>query len=101
MLMAIIDNTSPVLRTNSTQFWQDELENAKILLHEIDKALHTLVMGGHQSYELDTGQSRQRVTRHDIKKLETWRSNLLVEIRRLEIQCGVGEPAVKIVRPGW
>ncbi len=99
--MAIIDTTSPVLKESSSQFWQDELHNAKVLLHEVDKALHTLIVGGHQSYELDTGQSRQRVTRQDLGKLETWRSSLLADIKRLEAMCGEGEPAVKIVRPGW
>ncbi len=99
--MAIIDPNSPALVDTSKKYWLDELANAKILLLEINKALQALISGGHQSYELDTGQSRQRVTRLEISKLQQWRSDLLCEIRDLEIACGVGESAVKIIRPGW
>lgn len=39
----------------------------------IDAAIDAMISGGHQSYELDTGQGKQRVSRLDLDKLRKQR----------------------------
>ena len=83
--MALIDPTNPINSENSCQYWQDELKNARVLLNEINKAIQALTIGNHQSYELDTGQSKQRVTRLDINNLNMQRQVLIGQIADLEL----------------
>ena len=70
--MALIDssfnNDSPL------QFWKNELNNARRLLYEIEKAIlyftqEALGSGGVQEYTIDTGQDRQTVKRSDLSSL--------------------------------
>lgn len=86
---------------SSKAYWLDELKNTKELLFEYNKAILALTTGGHQSYELDTGQTRQRVTRMDLSNLNEIRETLLSQIHDLEIKCGVNGHGTVISRPGW
>jgi hypothetical protein len=86
---------------SSLAYWCDELKNTKELLYEYNKAILALTTGGHQSYELDTGQTRQRVTRMDLSNLNEIRESLLSQIHDLEIKCGVNGHGVSIVRPAF
>jgi hypothetical protein len=99
--MPIIDSNNSANITNSTQYYSDELQNSRILLYETNKAILALTTGGHQNYQIDTGQSSQRVTRLDLSMLRDQSTNLLYRIRELEIYLGVGKPAVRHVTPGW
>ena len=99
--MAVIDSTSPVINESSTTFWEDELTNLKILLNKIDLAIQTLITGNHASYELDTGQTTQRVTRQDLQKLTEWRDSLMSSIRDLELKIGIGKKGIRYVRPAF
>ena len=85
--MALIDpsfsNDSPL------QFWKDELNNARRLLYEIEKAIlyftqEALSSGGVQEYTIDTGQDRQTVKRSDLSSLYVRQKELLNIISILE-----------------
>ena len=97
----IIDPTSPAVDESSDTFWKDELTNLKILLNKVNTAIQTLITGNHASYEIDTGQTTQRVTRQDLEKLSVWRDSLMSSIRDLELKLGVGKSGVRYVTPAW
>ena len=65
------------LSGNDTQIYsehlEDEFQNLKTLIFKYDEAIAALLSGGHQSYQLDTGQSMQRVTRFNIKEIQEMR----------------------------
>ena len=87
------------------QFWSDELENAKILLVEVEKAIKALTSdmvasGGVQSYTLNTGQDSQTVTRADVSQLYAKREALLKSIDDLERKLGLHGGA-RIIVPAY
>lgn len=87
------------------QFWQDELDNAKILLIEVEKAIKALTSdmvssGGVQSYTLNTGQDSQTVTRADISQLYARRAELQKNINDLERMLGL-HGAARVIVPGY
>lgn len=88
-----------------SDFWIDELENAKILLVEVEKAIKALTSdmvstGGVQSYTLNTGQDSQTVTRADISQLYAKREALLKSIDDLERKLGLHGGA-RIIVPAF
>lgn len=97
----IIDPTNPIVTESSCDYWQDELINTRILLSEINKAIQALTIGNHSRYELDSGQTRQTVSRLDLDKLTTQRNDLLSQIDDLEKKCGINGRGTIIARPYW
>ena len=96
--MALIDpsfsNDSPL------QFWKDELNNARRLLYEIEKAIlyftqQSIAAGGVQEYTIDTGQDRQTVKRSDLSSLYIRQKELLNQIAILESRVRSGGGAVR------
>ena len=67
----------PALSGNDTETYAEHLENEyqnlKNLVFQYDEAIAAILTGGHQSYQLDTGQSMQRVTRFNIKEIQEMR----------------------------
>ena len=97
--MALIDpsfsNDSPL------QFWKDELNNARRLLYEIEKAIlyftqEALSSGGVQEYTIDTGQDRQTVKRSDLSSLYIRHKELLNIISILETRVRPAGGAVRV-----
>lgn len=87
------------------QFWKDELDNAKILLVEVEKAIYALttdmvLSAGVQSYTLNTGQDSQTVTRADISQLYFKRAELIKNINDLERMLGM-HGAARVIIPGF
>ena len=85
--MALIDPSFN--NDNPLQFWEDELNNARRLLYEIEKAIlyftqEALSSGGVQEYTIDTGQNRQTVKRSDLSSLYIRQKELLNQIAILE-----------------
>ncbi len=99
--MALIDGSHEITTQTTTEFWQDELVNSKVLLVEIEKAILTITQQNHQSYKLNSGQSSQTVTRADLPSLINRRQELIGQIRQIEILLGVGNPSVITAKPGW
>lgn len=79
-------------------FWAERLEKAKQQLTALDEAISALESGA-QSYTLDTGQSRQTVTRHQIGDLYRRQEKLLEQIASLESRCSGG--GAFVARPGF
>lgn len=97
--MALIDpsfnNDSPL------QFWEDELDNARRLLYEIEKAIlyftqEALSSGGVQEYTIDTGQDRQTVKRSYLSSLYVRQKELLNIISILETRVRPTGGAVRV-----
>ena len=97
--MALIDpsfnNDSPL------QFWEDELNNTRRLLYEIEKAIlyftqEALSSGGVQEYTIDTGQDRQTVKRSDLSSLYVRQKELLNTISILETRVRPTGGAVRV-----
>lgn len=88
-------------KESQRRFWLDELENAKRLLHEIEKAIlfltqKTIEAGGVQEYTIDTGQDRQTVKRADLSSLYVRQKELLGLIDMLESRLRPAGGAVRI-----
>lgn len=93
------------IEESQDKFWMDELENSKILLNEIEKAIYALTVdvaksGGVQSYTLNTGQDSQTVTRADIGSLYMRRDNLIKLIDDLERKLGL-HGAARVIVPAY
>ena len=97
--MALID---PSFNNDSPQqFWEDELNNARRLLYEIEKAIlyftqEALSCGGVQEYTIDTGQDRQTVKRSDLSSLYIRHKELLNTISILETRVRPAGGAVRV-----
>ena len=101
--MPVIAEDHPALSGDPNQFWKDELSNSRILLYELNKAIHALTKKEIRQYTINTGQDVQTVTRHDLPSLLERREKLLKEIEELEIKLGIKEPqgAAYQVTPAW
>lgn len=99
--MAVIDPNSPVIGESCSTFWSDQLTNKKILLYNVQLAILQLETGKIQSYQLDTGQTSQRVTRQNISELYKAETDLLSDIRDLELKLGLCDKGTIQVRPNW
>lgn len=79
-------------------FWQGRLDKKKTQLAAYDDAITALASGA-QSYSLDTGQTRQVVTKANLTELRNMASTLEAEIATLMQRlggCGTFQ-----VRPAW
>ena len=97
--MALID--SSFTSDAPLQFWKDELNNARRLLYEIEKAIlyftqEALKSGGVQEYTIDTGQDRQTVKRADLSSLYVRQKELLNLIAILESRVRSTGGAVRV-----
>ena len=68
-------------------------------LFEYDKAI--LSVQNHKSYTLNTGQTTQTVTRHNLSELIEAKKDILNQMRELEMHLGIGKPSVIHVNPSW
>lgn len=91
---------------NPRDFWIDEYANSQTLLNQIDKAIYQLTanqasQNGIISYTIETGQTRQTVTKQDLPALYKQRTELLTLIDTLENRLGIGAPSAVQVAPRW
>ena len=80
-------------------FLQARIDAAKLLVEKYETAIDALLTGGIQEYTLDTGQSRTKVTRLDLPKLEDALERLENRIAGLENRRN-GSGAL-IAGPAW
>lgn len=81
------------------QFLLDRIEATKTQIIAYETAIEALgAAGGVQSYSLDTGQTRQSVTRYDLPRLTTTLDSLYNRLATLEARAYGGST---YVRPGW
>jgi hypothetical protein len=80
------------------QFWRDRLAAKQAQLAAIETAI-TAVSSGVQSYQLNTGQTQQLVTKANLGSLRLMAKDLESDIATLQARlCG---GAQFNVRPGW
>lgn len=73
-----------------TSYWRDRIATVKALILKYDLAIDSLSSGVFQ-YSLDTGQTRQTVTKANIVSLKSTRDSLLNELSTLNARvCGAG-----------
>lgn len=101
--MARLDDPDGVGELASCDFWDDQLFNLKVLLNNVLKAIDALTLGSHASYELDTGQSKQRVTRLDLDRLNAQVDDYTHRISDLELKLGksCNGDGTSVITPGW
>jgi hypothetical protein len=80
-------------------FWQERLAAAKVRAIAMEEALLGLVAGNIQSYQLDTGQTRQLVTRANLATLRDSLESTYNLISTLSNRLGCG--GVTRVVPGF
>lgn len=80
-------------------FWSDQLAATKALFAAYNAALLAFATSNVQSYELDTGQTRQTVKRAMLGQLKATRDALLNEVAVLE-QRLYGCSTIRVV-PGF
>lgn len=86
----LIDPSAQTNIESSEKFWADELANTRYLLSLVNKAIAELTANPTQSYTLDTGQTKQTVTKADLNQLYLRRDALIGQISTLESRCGAG-----------
>ena len=88
----------------SCQYLSERITKLKEILEKYEDAI-IAVTGGVQSYTLDTGQTRQTVTRANLDELkngyDSMFNSLLMLQNRFCNQCGPGGGGTTIVRPIW
>jgi hypothetical protein len=82
-----------------TAFWQGRLAVAKAQLALYDDAINALVVQNLDSYTLDTGQSRQTVTKQNLGKLQEIQQSLENKVATINARL-TGCNSVTM-RPGW
>lgn len=78
---------------------QARITKTKALIVVYEDAALALGVGGVQSYILDTGQTRQNVTRMDLKALQDTIDALYNRCATLEARLNGG--GTSIARPAW
>lgn len=69
-------------------FWSDQLTAAKAMVTAYNAAILAFATSNIQSYQLDTGQTRQLVSRAALSTLKNTRDSLLSEVAGLEARLG-------------
>jgi hypothetical protein len=81
---------------------EDRIVKIKSIIIEIENAIEALIIGNHQSYELDTGQGKQRVTRLDLATLKSAYKEYLELLNELESGSEQAESSSTVqMRPRW
>lgn len=85
--------------TNEERVWiQERIARTKEMIVSHENALVALA-SGHQSYTLDTGQTRQVVTENQVSQVRLSLAQL--ELRLSDYQQRLAERGVLYVYPGW
>lgn len=79
-------------------FWEDQLAAAQAQLVQVQAAILVVLQKG-TSYSLDSGQTRQSVTRSTLGELKNLQKELLEQIQGLEAR--LGRCGTVVVRPGF
>ena len=100
----LLDDPNEVAKIQGCDFWSQTLQNDKILLDGINRAIiaFTSVTGadGISEYTIETGQDRQTVKRTDLASLYARRDKLIDEINRIEDALYGGSRWSQVV-PGY
>lgn len=81
-------------------FDEERLAAAKAQLIQVDAAI-AVVLGGGMSYSLDSGQTRQSVTRSSLSELRAMQAYLEQKVKQLDGAVNGGGGSTVYVRPGF
>ncbi len=77
------------MTTAADRAWiEARITKTKALIVKYEDAIDALSIGGASSYSLDTGQTRQQVTKQDISKLTDVLNSLENRVSTLEAKLG-------------
>lgn len=100
----LLDDPNEVANVRGREFWLITLQNDKILLDGINRAIAAFTSSagadGIAEYTIDTGQDRQTVKRTDLASLYARREALVKEIAKLERELCGGSRWTQVV-PGY
>lgn len=82
------------------EFLLSQITEIEAIIVLLNTAIREVLISGHSSYSLNTGQTEQQVSRLDLTKLRKMRTDYIAERDSLRSACGLGEPVVN-VRPGF
>lgn len=82
-----------------SEFLQARIDKTKLLIAVYEDAAEAIGTGGAQSYTLDTGQSRQTVTKLDLAMLSDTLAGLYNRCAMLEARLNGGN--THMARPAW
>lgn len=88
------------------EFIRERITTTKSIIEAIEAAILALTTDKVQSYDLDTGQNRSKVTKLDVPRLNQELSRLYARVKAWceeidEDDSGVGSGNVVEVRPSW
>lgn len=100
----LLEDPNKVADIHGREFWLITLQNDKILLDGINRAIVAFTSSsgadGIAEYTIDTGQDKQTVKRTELASLYARRAALVSEIARLERELGGGSRWTQVV-PGY
>ena len=79
---------------------QDRITETETMIENLSTAINATILGGHSSYEVDTGQSNQGVKRLSLSVMQTMRKNLYQELAALNALLGNSRATVTVI-PGF
>ena len=84
----LLDESGEIAGMDMRTYYENQLQNDKYILNQIDKAISVLMRRiqtseGVGEYTIDTGQDKQTVKTGDLSYLQSWRKSLLSEIDSL------------------
>lgn len=80
------------------QWLNSRIAATKAQIEALDDAILALSSGGIQSYSMDTGQTKETVTKKDLVRLQ---SAIDALYSRLAALCAQRDGAGVVVRPAW
>jgi hypothetical protein len=85
------------MASSITDTWlQSRIDSTKATIESIEDAILALSTGNHQSYTIDTGQTRQTVTKKDISRLNVDLDKLYLRLDWLDARLnGSGTSLVR------
>jgi hypothetical protein len=98
----VINADHPAIQGDQRNFWREEIDNSKILLYEINRAIDYLTKNRYARYVIDTGQDQMTVQHQDLPALYDKRSALIKQIEELQNMLGIGPdqgPPAFVARP--
>jgi hypothetical protein len=67
---------------------ETQITDTQDLIEKVTAAISAVLVGGHQSYEIDTGQSNQGVKRLSLEQLRKFRTQLYIDLQDLQALNG-------------
>jgi hypothetical protein len=81
-------------------FWEDRIDQTQKQIIAYEEAIDAILIHGMASFDLDTGQTRQKVTYQNVKEMQGVLDQLYGRLETLEARTGINRSVIT-VRPGF